>query len=122
MRRVDVGGADLGHAGRQVAEEAGPGVQVDAVARGQETGDLSRTLAEAGSVFAQEGRVHAHGSCKGTTRTMVIDGGGGSGATSIYPRYHNLNHHWNSLTRHLKPLQVPQVLHGHLQDVGLFQL
>lgn len=64
VRRVEVGGADLGHTGRQVAEEAGPGVQVDAVTRGQEAGDLSRTLTEPGSVFAQEGRVHAHGRCK----------------------------------------------------------
>lgn len=64
VRRVEVGGADLGDTGRQVAEEASPGVQVDAVARGQEAGDLSRTLAEPSSVFAQEGRVHAHGRCK----------------------------------------------------------
>lgn len=27
-----------------------------------------------------------------------------------------------SHTRHLEPLQVPEVLHSHLQDVGLFQL
>lgn len=62
MRCVEVHSIDLGHAGRQVAEEASPHLCVHTFTSGQETGDLSYTLTEAGSVFTQDGRVCVHSS------------------------------------------------------------
>lgn len=51
---VEVEVVDLGHAGRQVTQEASPDLGVHALTRGQKTGDFPDTLAESGSVFTQE--------------------------------------------------------------------
>lgn len=64
MRCVEVHWVDLGHAGRQVAEEVSPHLCVHTFTRGQETGDLSNTLTEAGSVFTQDGWICVHSSCR----------------------------------------------------------
>lgn len=60
MRCVEVDGVDLGHAGRQMTEEASPDLWVHSFTRGQETADFRDTLAESGSVFTQEWWVRGH--------------------------------------------------------------
>lgn len=62
MRCVEVDAVDLAHAGRQVTQEARPDLWVHSFTRGQEAGDFPDTLAESGSVFAQEWWVCAHSS------------------------------------------------------------
>lgn len=64
VRCVEVHGVDLGHAGRQVTEEASPHLWVHPFACGQETGDLSHTLTEPGFVFTCEWWVSVHSGCR----------------------------------------------------------
>lgn len=73
MRRIEVNGVDLGHAGSQVAEEASPHLCVHSFTRGQEAGDLSDALAETGSVFPQNRRVCVHRSCRGKHMDKYTD-------------------------------------------------
>lgn len=68
VRCIEVQSVDLGHAGGQVTEEASPNLCVHTFTRGQEAGDLSNALTEAGSVFSHDGRVRVHSSCQKTIK------------------------------------------------------
>lgn len=72
VRRVEVDGAHLGDAGRQVAEQARAGLRVDLVTRGQVAGDFAHALAETGPVFPQDGRVCGRGGCGGKHGDHIV--------------------------------------------------
>ena len=70
VRCVEADAVDLGDTGRQVAEEASPHLSVHPLTRGQEAGDLSDALAEAGSVLRQHGWVRVHSSWRGKYKRL----------------------------------------------------
>lgn len=64
MKSMEVHRTDLGHAGSQVAEKAGPQLHVHPFTRGQEASDLSNALTETSSVLSQDSWVCVHSSCR----------------------------------------------------------
>ena len=67
-----VHGVDLRHAAGQVSQEPCPDFGVDALAGGQEPGDLVHALAETGAVLPEDRRVCVERSC-GETRSHMDD-------------------------------------------------
>lgn len=125
-----VHGHHLAHAAGQVVEEPGPHLRVHPLWGGQEAGDLVHALVESCSVFAEDGGVcweRCWGG-RGEKVTLVTRSAACTWLQGVFSCFFfNLFFKcWpallNKLTAHLDALQVPQVLHCHLQDVRFLQL
>lgn len=118
-----VQGHHLAHAVGQVVEEPRPHLGVHPLGGGQEAGDLVHALVESGSVFTQDGGICWERCCVGKERGHQWRISDFVTLSSASWWLHNVfSTHFYELTAHLHALQVPQVLHCHLQDVCFFQL
>lgn len=108
---------DLGHAVGQVTEESRPDLGVDTFAGGQEPGDFIHAFTESGTIFPQHSRVCVQRSCTENRNVNLTHTHCYIEMTKTYDLKRTVQDRLLrniTLTGHLSPLEVPEMLHSHL--------